>query len=155
MIDDRTAHYNWPQVHPENNPRTEDVPRLREMAAAMDETVHAVDAYNQSIMGAVEAARDEAVSSASAATAAAAAVSVAAPKLTLSLVASHVPETDPEFYDVAYFNDDYRPGSGGRYRKQPSEPTGAGKVQNGNGTWYRLDDPVITPEKLGAAGDGV
>lgn len=92
-----------------------------------------------------EDARDQAV---------AAAASVTAPKTTLALVEADTPASDPDYYAVAYRDSNFRTGSGARYRKVASEPTHEGKVQNGNGTWYELDEDVVYTAMFGAVADG-
>lgn len=101
------------------------------------------DQSSAAILAACEAAQ---------AAAQAAATSVIGPKATLALVQADTPASDPEFYDVAYYDTSYAVNSGGRYRKVGSEPAHNGKVQNGNGTWYELQVKTATPQMFGPIG---
>lgn len=88
------------------------------------------------------AARDQAVAAAS---------SVTAPKAIVALAEADEPLIDPGYYDIAYRDDSYAIGSGGRYRRSVSEPDlpAVAKFQNGNGAWYQIDELEINPRQLG------
>jgi|GEM_PF-5000887 len=78
---------------------------------------------------------------------------IVSPKATLAIVAADAPSVDPDYYDVVWRDVNYIAGSGAKYRKVSSEPSHAGKVQNGNGVWYEIAEPVINPLMFGAKGD--
>lgn len=80
---------------------------------------------------------------------------VVSPKATLAMVTADAPATDPEYYDVAWRDTNYVAGSGATYRRVTTEPSHAGKVQNGNGTWYEIRSDSITPQMFGAKADGI
>ncbi|MGN6307328.1 MAG: hypothetical protein ACTHNH_21125 [Mesorhizobium sp.] len=63
------------------------------------------------------------------------------------------PAVAPDFVTFAGYAS---AGDGGSaiYRKVSSEPSHAGKVQDGNGQWYELAEINPKPEMFGAAGDG-
>lgn len=46
-------------------------------------------------------------------------------------------------------------GGGAMYRRTPSEPAHAGKLQSSDGSWWEIAESVITPQMFGAKGDGV
>lgn len=58
-----------------------------------------------------------------------------------------------------YINVDgyYSAGDGGaaNYKQVASEPTHAGKIQSADGNWWEITETSISPEQLGAKGDGV
>lgn len=45
-------------------------------------------------------------------------------------------------------------GGGAVYRRAASEPSHPGKIQSNDGAWWEIDEPQITPNMLGAVGDG-
>lgn len=76
-------------------------------------------------------------------------------KITIAVAELDAPAVDPQFYHILFRDSNYRPNSGGMYRKQASEPTHSLKFQNANGTWYAFDGSTITTAQAGAAIDGI
>lgn len=111
--------------------------------AITDQDVSALVAQAEADADRAEAARDAAVAALS---------SVVAPKATLALAIADDPDVDPDYYDIAYRDTSYVAGSGGKYRKQASEPTHALKFQNANGTWYGFEGERLAPQMFGAIG---
>ena len=114
----------------------------RDVALAAQTAADAAQDGAEAAQTASETARDQAV---------AAANGVSAPKETLAEVVSDAPLIDPEHYVVAYYDTNYVRGSGANYRKVAIEPSHAGKIQNGNGTWYEIQETVLRPQMLGAS----
>ncbi|MFC3725925.1 glycosyl hydrolase family 28-related protein [Neoaquamicrobium sediminum] len=73
---------------------------------------------------------------------------------TIAAVQADVPLSDPEWYQTAGYAA-AGDGGGALYKKVLSEPSHAGKGQNGNGTWYEIADPIINVLSLGADPTGV
>jgi len=78
--------------------------------------------------------------------------SAISPRATLALAIADAPAIDPEYYEIAYRDTNYVAGSGGKYRKQVSEPTHALKFQNANGTWYGFEGERLVPQMFGTLG---
>lgn len=72
-------------------------------------------------------------------------------KTTIAAAIADSPNTDPDFYRVAFFATGMSRASGGLYKKIASEPAHLGKFRNraGAGSWYELDEDEITPQMLG------
>ncbi|MEQ9572253.1 MAG: hypothetical protein RLN95_09275 [Nitratireductor sp.] len=76
-------------------------------------------------------------------------------KMTLAQAQADTPISDPEFYQLAFYDASYISNSGAIYRKQASKPAHDGNFENGNNTWYALYERVVTPQMFGARADGV
>jgi hypothetical protein len=110
------------------------------------------DVVASSVLAGAEAAAIAAANSAAGIASAVAGLS--AFKATLADAIADDPISDPEYYEISYFDTSYQAGSSARYRKRASEPAHTGgKFQNANGIWYQIDEPALTPEMLGVVGD--
>lgn len=72
-------------------------------------------------------------------------------KATVAAAIADAPAVDPDYYDIAFYATGMARNSGGRYKKVASEPAHLGKFRNraSLGSWYELDEDVITPQMLG------
>ncbi|QAZ45964.1 right-handed parallel beta-helix repeat-containing protein [Mesorhizobium sp. Pch-S] len=109
----------------------------------------AIQAAAEAAKLAAEAARDTTLAALS---------SVLAPRATRALAIADNPgaSPDPEYYDVAYYDATYQPGSGARYRKRASTPGTPDAFRNrgGTGSWYSIDTAEKTPQMFGVCGVG-
>ena len=75
-----------------------------------------------------------------------------------AIAEAYSPISSPAFIDLAFYDSDRVPGSGGRYRKVNSEPSHEGKLSitqpDTTVVWYELAEAQPTPQMFGAKADG-